>query len=141
MGNLGGMLSAALIASALLCLTAAGHSAQLHADRFTLVWTHSIEKTDWEEDYVVAGSWLYLSGARIRGSGAGMEPTDDAQLVGGAYVYRPAQRWFRALDLARSSFVKDYRLCIAGSCQPMSNWIPVSAGVTRVTSCALLPPP
>ena len=109
---------------------------QLHADRFTLVWTHSIEKIDWEEDYVVAGRWLYLSGARIRGTGAGMEPTDDAQLVDGVYVYRPAQRWFRALDLARSTFVRDYRVCIAGRCQPMSNWIPVSAGTTRVTSCA-----
>ncbi len=128
-------MTAALIASALLCLTAPGHSVQLHADRFTLVWTHSIEKIDWEEDYVVAGPWLYLSGARIRGSGAGMEPPDDAQRVDGVYVYRPRQRWFRALDLARSSYVADYRLCIAGRCRPMSNWIPVSAGTTRVSSC------
>ncbi len=108
---------------------------RLPADRFTLVWTHSIEKIDWEEDYVVAGRWLYLSGARIRGTGAGMEPPDDAPLVDGVYVYRPAQRWFRTLDLARSAFVRDYRVCIAGRCEPMSKWIPVAAGTTRVTSC------
>jgi hypothetical protein len=125
----GGLLAAAV------CLTAPGHAATLHADRFTLVWQHSIEKIDWEEDYVVAGGWLYLSGARIRGTGAGMEPPPDAQRVGGVYVYRPEQRWFRALDLARSDFVQDYRLCIDGRCRPMSAWIPVAAGSTRIAPC------
>ena len=128
-------MPAALAAAALLCLTAPGHTVSLPADRFTLVWQHSIEKIDWEEDYVVAGDWLYLAGARIRGTGAGMEPPDDAVRVGGVYVYRPAQRWFRSLDLARSDFVQDYRLCIDGRCAPMSTWIPVAAGVTIVAPC------
>lgn len=125
--------------AAVVCLTAPGYAATLHADRFTLVWRHSIEKVDWEEDYVVAGGWLYLSGARIRGSGAGMEPPDDAVRVGGIYVYRPARRWFRTLDLARSGFVQDYRLCVDGFCRPMSHWIPVAAGSTVVAPCALRP--
>ena len=126
---------AALATAALLCLTAPGLAVSLPAERFTLVWQHSIEKIDWEEDYVVAGPWLYLSGARIRGTGAGMEPPDDAVRVGGVYAYRPAQRWFRSLNLARSTFVADYRLCIDGRCAPMSTWIPVSAGVTEVGPC------
>ena len=125
----------AIAAVASLCLTASDVRASIPAERFTLVWRHSIEKVDWEEDYVVAGAWLYLSGARIRGSGAGMEPTDDAQRVGGIYVYRPAQRWFRALDVARSDFAQDYRICVDGICKPMSTWIPVSAGATRLASC------
>jgi len=128
-------VTAALIASALLCLTAPAYAVSLPADRFTLVWRHSIEKIDWEEDYVVAGSWLYLSGARIRGSGAGMEPPDDAVRVGGVYTYRPALRWFRSLNLARSTFVQDYRLCVDGRCRPMSTWVPVSAGSTVVLPC------
>ncbi len=128
-------MSATLAASALLCLAAAGHAVSLPAARFTLVWQHSIEKIDWEEDYVAAGSWLCLSGARIRGTGAGMEPPDDAVRVGAVYAYRPAQRWFRSLDLARSSYVEDYRLCIDGRCRPLSTWIPVSAGATRIGPC------
>jgi hypothetical protein len=127
---------AAIVASGLVCLSAPGHAVRIPADRFTLVWQHSIEKIDWEEDYVVAGPWLYLSGARIRGTGAGMEPPDDAMLVDGIYVYRPAERWYRSLNLARSDFVQDYRLCVAGSCKPMSTWIPVSVGSTQIAACA-----
>lgn len=126
---------AAVAVAGLVCLSAHDHHATIAADRFTLVWRHSIEKIDWEEDYVVAGRWLYLSGARIRGTGAGMEPPDDAVRVGGVYVYRPADRWFRSLELARSDYVDDYRLCIAGTCRPMSAWIPVAAGVTHVAPC------
>ena len=129
-------MAAALVASALLCLAAPGYAVSLPADRFTLVWQHSIEKIDWEEDYVVAGPWLYLSGARIRGTGAGMEPPDDAVRVGSVYAYRPAQRWYRSLNLARSGFVQDYRLCVGGHCAPMSTWIPVAAGVTVVAACS-----
>ena len=128
-------MSAALATAALLCLTAPGYAVSLPAERFTLVWQHSIEKIDWEEDYVVAGRWLYLSAARIRGTGAGMEPPDDAVLTGGVYSYRPAERWYPRLDLARSDYVQDYRLCVDGHCEPMSTWIPVSAGVTVVAPC------
>ena len=64
-----------------------------------------------------------------------MEPPDDAVRVGGVYVDRPAQRWFAALNLARSPYVQDYRLCIDGRCAPLSRWIPVAAGVTVVTPC------
>lgn len=130
------MPAAAALAAALVCLSAPGYpTATLHASHFTLVWQHSIEKIDWEEDYVVAGRWLYLSGARIRGTGAGMEPPPDAQRVGGVYVYRPSTRWFTVLNLARSSFVKDYRLCVDGRCRPMGDWVPVGAGVTWVSVC------
>ena len=128
-------MPAALVAAALLCLTAPDYAVRVPADRFTLVWQHSIEKIDWEEDYVVAGRWLYLSGARIRGTGAGMEPPEDAVRVGGIYTYRPAQRWFPSLNLARSNVVQDYRLCIDGRCAPMATWIPVSAGATVVLPC------
>ncbi len=133
-------MGAALAAAALVCLSAAGHVVSLPATRFTLAWQHSIEKIDWEEDYVVAGPWLYLSGARVRGTGAGMEPPDEAERVSGVYVYRPAQRWFPSLTLARSGFVQDYRLCIDGRCRPMSDWVPVDAGVTTVAPCGETPP-
>ena len=103
---------------------------------FTLRWQHSIEKTAWEEDYVVAGDWLLLSGARIHGSGAGMEPPPDAFLQGGVWHYRVPDPWRRSLVLARSEFVRDYELCLDGAgCQPLERWIAVSAGTTTLRAC------
>lgn len=103
---------------------------------FTLRWQHSIEKTAWEEDYVVAGDWLLLSGARIHGSGAGMEPPPDAFLQGGVWHYRVPNPWRRSLVLARSEFVRDYELCLDGAgCQPLERWIAVSAGTTTLQAC------
>ena len=111
-------------------------TATMVTPQFTLRWQHSIEKTAWEEDYVVAGDWLLLSGARIHGSGAGMEPPPDAFLQGGVWHYRVPDPWRRSLVLARSEFVRDYELCLDGAgCQPLERWIAVSAGTTTLRAC------
>ena len=65
---------------AALCLAAGALTVSLPATHFTLRWQHSIEKIWWEEDYALAGPWLVITGARIRGSGAGMDPPDGAWL-------------------------------------------------------------
>ena len=112
--------------------------ASIATPRFTLRWLHSIEKTAWEEDYVVAGDWLLLSGARIQGSGAGMEPPPGALLEAGIWHYRVADPWRRSLELARSEFVRDYDLCLDGAgCQPLGRWIAVSAGTTKLRACTV----
>lgn len=123
-----------------LCLLTASWVAVLPAERFTLAWEHTIEKILWEEDYRLVGSWLYLSGARIRGSGAGMEPPEGAVLQGGAWHYRSAQRWHRALTLARSEFGSDYRLCLETAeavkrCGELSRWIPAGSGPVTLQAC------
>lgn len=127
-------------ALAALCLVAGpAHDrmqVRIPVERFTLRWTHSIEKTRWEEDWHVAGDWLVVTGARIRGTGAGMEPPEGAWREGGVYHYRVADPWRREMQLARSEFVPDYRLCIDGNCRPMSDWIPVAAGTTTLRTCA-----
>lgn len=120
---------------AALCLVAGALTVPVAAERFTLAWQHSVEKVLWEEDYRIAGAWLYATGARIRGSGAGMEPPDGAVLRDGAWHYRPANRWLRELQLARSSYTADYRLCIDGRCRPLSDWVPLAAGVTTLKPC------
>lgn len=104
---------------------------------FTLRWQHTIEKLDWEEDYRIAGSWLYLSGARVPGSGAGMEPPPGAHYAQGVWHYRPTPdlRWTQQLLLARSEFGRDYELCIDGVCHPLSRWVPLSLGSTAVLPC------
>jgi hypothetical protein len=128
-----------VIGSALaLCILAGGLQVAVPAERFTLAWQHTVEKILWEEDYRLAGDWLFLVGARIRGSGAGMEPPDDAVLTGGVWHYVPQQRWHRQLVLARSEFGDDYRLCIDRRCDPLTNWLPRDTGPTVLEACRTL---
>jgi hypothetical protein len=121
-----------MIASA-LCIVVGTALVSIPAQRFTLRWQHTVEKVAWEEDYVVAGEWLYLSGARVQGSGAGMEPPPDAVRVGTAWHYRPAQRWHRDLDLARSEFGRDYEICLDGRCRDLGAIAP--PGPTTLRPC------
>lgn len=104
-----------------LCLVAAGVAISLPLQTFTLAWTHSIEKIRWEEDYRVVDRHLKLDEARIRGSGAGMEPPDGALLKSGVWHYQPALPAQPRLRLARSSYVADYQLCWNGRCWPMAD--------------------
>ena len=123
-----------------LCLSAGpAPPVAIATQHFTLRWQHSIEKTAWEEDYVLAGNWLLLSGARIHGSGAGMEPPPTAVLQGGVWHYRIADPWRRELVLARSEFVRDYELCLQQRCRPLSDWLPVAAGTTTLQTCTTAP--
>ena len=121
--------------AAALCLAAGALQLRLPVEQFTLRWQHSIEKVAWEEDYELAGGWLHLSQARIRGSGAGMEPPDGARLIDGVWHYRLADPWRREIVLARSEFVPDYELCIAGRCRRLNHWLPVRTGPTTLHAC------
>jgi len=112
------------------------------AEYFTLAWTHSIEKQRWEEDYaVVPGNApgqppvLRALQARIKGSGAGMEPPPDAVLQNGWYVYTPTTTTVPELLLTRSEFTADYDLCLAGHCNSLSNVIASDSSVTRARPC------
>ncbi|MDQ6882177.1 MAG: DUF1850 domain-containing protein, partial [Pseudomonadota bacterium] len=87
---------------------------------FTLAWTHSIEKIRWEEDYQVVGQRLVLQEARIRGSGAGMEPPAGAQLdARGVWHYRPELAPLERLRLSHSPYAGSYEFCSAGECKPL----------------------
>ena len=126
--------NAGLVIAAALCISVGAQLATLPVDAFTLRWRHTIEKTLWEEDYLVAGDWLLLTRARIRGSGAGMEPPADAVKDGDTWTYRPADRWRRSIELARSEFGDDYELCTAQACRPIGELVR-SRGVTRLAPC------
>jgi len=123
------------VSIAALCIVAGAVTAAVPTARFTLAWQHSVEKVLWEEDYAIAGGWLLATGTRIRGSGAGMEPPAGSVLQGGAWHYRPADRWLRELQLARSTYTPDYQLCFDGGCRPLSHWVPVQAGTTTLRPC------
>ena len=64
-----------------LCFATASGVKALALSAFTLVWTHSIAKVDWQEDWRVTPAGLELTQARVKGTGPGMEPPPEARLV------------------------------------------------------------
>lgn len=107
-----------------LCIAVAGAiQAVISTTSFTLAWTHSIEKTRWEEDYVIVGDRFELREARIEGSGAGMEPPPGALLKDGRWRYRPDLPPLPRLQLADSRYTDDYLLCWERRCRPLHELI------------------
>jgi hypothetical protein len=107
-----------------LCLTAGAVGAVLAINGFTLSWTHSIEKIRWEEDWRVVGSELVIDEARIRGSGAGMEPPAGSVLKNGVWHYRPVLPPQAVLRLSHSPHAGGYTLCTATLCAPLADRLP-----------------
>jgi hypothetical protein len=120
-----------------LCLAAGAIAATLATESFTLAWTHSIEKARWEEDWRVAGRSLVLDEARVRGSGAGMEPPPGAVFADGAWRYRPALPPQAVVRLAHSPYTAGYELCAADRCAPLADHLPGidNTAVIEIRSC------
>lgn len=108
--------------------------ATLPAERFTLAWTHSVEKIRWEEEYTIHAPHLELVTARVRGSGAGMEIPDDARYNNGAWEYHPAVPPLPRLTLAASRYGGDYDLCVDRQCQPLTRYTR-GAGPVELFAC------
>jgi hypothetical protein len=129
-----------------ICLALAGMPAHdtvfVPEHAFTLAWTHSIERVRWEERYEVrppptgeVTPVLVLVAARIRGSGAGMEPPPDAVLRDGWYEYTPTMPPRHDLLLTRSRYVPDFDFCSAQGCRSLGTLLPSDGGVTRLSAC------
>jgi hypothetical protein len=108
----------------MLCLAAGAVSTVLAIESFTLTWIHSIEKIRWEEDWRIAGHALIIDEARIRGSGAGMEPPAGSVLKNGVWHYRPALPPQAVLRITHSPHAAGYTLCTAAVCQPLADLLP-----------------
>ena len=106
-----------------ICLVA-GLLAVQFGDAITLRWTHSIQKTVWEEDYRHTAGMLHLVEARIRGTGAGMEPPAGAVLENGAWHYAPAMPPIPRIALSHSSHVPPYVICDGRRCREVTAWLP-----------------
>lgn len=107
-----------------ICLAAGALTAALQLPAFTLAWNHSIEKIRWEEHYRVAGNRLVLDEARIRGSGAGMEPPPDARFEHGVWHYRPHLPPLEHLRLTHSPYTAGYEICTAKGCRELAALLP-----------------
>lgn len=100
-----------------LCILAGGKILALAATAFTLSWSHSVERTRWEEDWRVKPAGLEIVEARIKGSGAGMEPPEGAVLENGWWIYAPAVAVQERLVLAASGATGEgWSLCAGGNC-------------------------
>jgi len=108
----------------MLCLAAGAVSAVLAVEGFTLAWTHSIEKIRWEEDWRIEAGALVVTEARIRGTGAGMEPPQGSVLKGGVWHYRPTVPPQKVVQLAHSPYTRGYELCFGGRCRPLADHLP-----------------
>jgi hypothetical protein len=120
-----------------LCLASAGAVKTLSIAAFTLAWTHSIEKVEWQEDWRVTPQGLELVRARVKGFGAGMEPPPEARLIGGWFQWQPKRAAMPEVVLANSGAAGEWRLCRDGQCRTLSEIFghPVGANVTTMTSC------
>lgn len=101
-----------------VCLFVGGKAMAFAAAAFTLSWTHSVQKTRWEEDWRLTPSGLQLVESRIEGSGAGMEVPDGAVLKDGRWSYVPKLPAQKSLLLAQSGATAGgWELCAEGKCR------------------------
>jgi hypothetical protein len=110
-----------------LCLAAAGLAVEIAVSSFTLAWTHTIEKTEWQEDWRTEGDRLKLVEARVQGSGAGMEPPPEAHREGDFYIWIPSLAPQTKIVLRRAPQAGDWRLCADGRCAPLAEWLGAAA--------------
>ncbi len=118
-----------------LCLVVAGKSAALGASLFTLAWTHSVERTRWEEDWVLTPRGLVIAEARVQGSGAGMEPPEGARFDGTWWRYTPDLPALPELRLAASGHAGAWDIRT-----PARTWELRGADSALIKACPPQPP-
>lgn len=103
-----------------LCVLSGMTTVVVATKLFSLAWQHSVERTQWQEDWRVTPSGLELVEARVRGSGAGMEPPEGSVLRDGWWIYRPELPVQERIVLAASGATGDgWLLCANGTCRTL----------------------
>jgi hypothetical protein len=116
-----------------VCVAAAGVALHLAVASFTLSWVHSVEKIPWQESWQADADGLRPIEARIKGSGAGMDPPEDAVLRDGWYVFHPQVPPLREVVLAASGeTVSGWTLCTADACHELGA---TASAPVRISLC------
>ena len=119
-----------------ICLVSAGKLAVVAVTGFTLSWTHSVEKTEWQEDWEVAGGGLALTEARVKGSGAGMDPGEGARLQDGWWIWKPDLPPVVELNLTASGATPGgWRLCPVDASMACRDFGSTGEKATQIRVC------
>ncbi|MCF3974459.1 DUF1850 domain-containing protein [Paracoccus salsus] len=100
------------------CLLAGFMTLALSGPDFRLEWMHSVEHVAWREEWLIKDGMLDLQRAAVQGSGAGMEPGQDAVLSDGWWVWTPDLPPQRELLLGASGATEGgWRICDVATCR------------------------
>ena len=103
-----------------LCILGLGKVLTLSATIFSLSWTHSVERAHWQEHWRISEAGFEIIEAGVKGSGAGMEPSEGAVLKDGWWRFRPKLPMQRELVLAASGATgKGWTLCAGRDCRKL----------------------
>lgn len=128
------------MAAACIALLAGATFVVLPTQTMTLTWTHTVEKTRWEEDYSASAEGIVIMEARIEAIGAGMEPPASAIREGRWWRYRPSLPTLVSVELANSNFAEGYSLCWNHKCRALATVIPQAERVAiTAADCAAVP--
>jgi hypothetical protein len=120
-----------------LCILAGGKIVAVYTTvtAFTLAWTHTVEKIEWQEDWRIAGDRLIIVAARVHGNGAGMEAPPDAHFDRSGWSWRPNVDPVATLTLRRSGATPDWQLCIDGGCGDLGAVVAADADPVQFVAC------
>lgn len=114
-----------------LCIISDAAIAKIAVSTFILGWTHTVQKTRWEEVWAVTRPGLVMREARVKGSGAGMDPPPEARFDGTWYRWKPSPAPQQSVVLARSDVPGDWEICFGRmGCSPLAEWAAASPQVT-----------
>ncbi|MGE0232776.1 MAG: DUF1850 domain-containing protein [Flavobacteriaceae bacterium] len=117
------------------CIASGGKLAALATTVFTLSWTHSVERTEWRERWHASEAGLTLIEARVKGSGAGMEPGEGAVLSDGWWIWKPSGPPVPSIVLASSGATgSGWSLCYEQGSECMILGAIAAAPIT-ITAC------
>lgn len=98
------------------CLIVAGQT--IMAAAFSLSWTHSVERTRWEESWHVKSDGMQIFEARVKGSGAGIDPPDGSVLKNDWWTFHPKLPSQKRLVLASSGATGGgWKFCTESGCK------------------------
>lgn len=117
-----------------IALVAGATVVSLPTPTMTLTWTHTVEKTSWEEDYLASADGVAIVEARVEALGAGMEPPASAVRKGRWWSYHPALPNLPSVDLANSIFGGGYTVCWNSQCRQLDTIMPRGEPVSIVAS-------
>lgn len=118
-----------------LCLFAGAATIRLGVLALTLAWTHSVEKTRWEEDWRLTPGGLVLIESRIQGSGAGMDPPPQARFDGKWWRWPDGRAPLPKIELRRSGATDDWTICRSGRCEALGALVPDGADPVALARC------